>query len=158
MKGNQQKPTGKKQNDFDSVFEKFSKQLPKDYVDQFKRNDNKLQTKDQKVKEALRTGKKVEVINKGTGNKHGQQVNIPKVLDDEGVLEIKEVPKEIASQVAKARAEKKLTQDQLATKISEKASAIKDLEAGQGIYDPKVVEKIERALGVQFTRSWKKSL
>jgi putative transcription factor len=150
-----QKPS-KKQAAFDSAFDKFAKQLPKEYVDQFKKPDIKRETKEQKVKEAMRSGKKVEVVNKSTGNKaHPVNVNISKVLDDEGVLEIKEVPKEIASQVAKIRAEKKLTQEQLATKISEKTIVVKDLEAATGVYDPKVVEKIEKALGVKFDRPWK---
>ena len=33
---------------------------------------------------------------------------------------------------------------------------IKDLENGTGVYKPKIVEKIEKALNVKFERSWKK--
>jgi putative transcription factor len=147
----------KKQNDFDSAFEKFAKQLPKEYTDQFKKNENKGPSKEAKVKEAMRTGGKIEVVAKSSGNKaHPQNLNIPKILEDEHPIEIKEVPREIATQVSKVRLERKLTQDQLATKISEKVSVIKDLEAAQGKYDPKVVEKIEKILGVKFDRPWKK--
>ena len=147
----------KKQNDFDAAFEKFSKQLPKDYTDQFKKNENKGPSKEAKVKEAMRTGGKIEVVAKSSGNKaHPLTLNVGKILDDEHIIEIKEVPREIANQVAKIRLEKKLTQEQLATKICERSSVVKDLEAAQGKYDPKVVEKIEKAFGVKFDRSWKK--
>ena len=153
-----QKPS-KKQNDFDSIFDKYASKLPKDYKDQFKKPDLTGPTQKQKLNDALRTGKKVEVIHKQTGNKaHPLNLNISKVLSDEGVLEIKEVPKEIASQVAKYRLETNLTQEQLAKKVMEKTSVINDIERAQGVYDPKVIEKIERALGVKFDRSWKKSL
>ncbi len=154
-KGNQS--ANKKQNDFDAAFEKFSKQLPKDYTDQFKKNENKGPSKEAKVKEAMRTGGKIEVVAKSSGNKaHPLTLNVGKILDDEHIIEIKEVPREIANQVAKLRLEKKLTQEQLATKICERSSVVKDLEAAQGKYDPKVVEKIEKAFGVKFDRSWKK--
>jgi ribosome-binding protein aMBF1 (putative translation factor) len=147
----------KKQSNFDSVFDKFASKLSKEYKDQFKKPELVGKSEKQKVNDALRSGKKIEVIQKSTGNKaHALNLNIPKVLSDEGVLEVKEVPKEIASQVSRARAEHKLTQEQLAKKISEKVSVIHDLERAEGIYDPKIVEKIERALNVKFDRSWKK--
>lgn len=157
MKSNTQANTSKKQNAFDEAFAKFANKLPKDYVDQFKRPETKGPTKDQKIKQAMKMGKKVEVVAKSTGNKaHPQNLNIGKLLDDTEVIEIKEVPKVIATQVAQARAEKKLTQEQLAAKIMEQASVVKNLERCEGAYDPKVVEKIEKALGVKFDRPWKK--
>ena len=70
--------------------------------------------------------------------------------------EDKEVPKEIAKQVQQAGNEHKLTQDQLAKKVQENVSAIRDLENATGVYNPKIVEKIEKALNVKFERSWKK--
>ena len=149
--------SSKKQNDFDSAFEKYAKTLSKEYKDQFKKPELSGASKKQKVNEALRTGKRVDVIHKQTGNKaHALNLNIPKVLSDEGVLEIKEVPKEIATQVSKFRLEKNLTQEQLAKKVNERACVINDIERAEGVYDPKVIEKIEKALGVKFDRSWKK--
>ena len=71
-------------------------------------------------------------------------------------MEIKTVPKEIATQVAQARADAKLTQEELAKKVSENVAFIRDLEKGEGVYKPKIVEKIEKALNVKFERSWKK--
>jgi putative transcription factor len=152
------KNTGdKKKADFDSVFEKYSKTLSDDYKGQFKRPEISQKSAKQKVNDALRSGKKVEVVQKSAGNKaHAKNLNIPQILDDAHVLEVKEVPKEIATQVLQARAKHKLTQEQLAKKISEKASLIVDLEKGEGVYDPTLVVKIEKALGERFTRSWKK--
>ena len=97
---------------------------------------------------------KYDVVQKSTTNKKSQVNNVGKLLNED--IEIKEVPKEIATQVQQARNEKKLTQDQLAKKVQENVSVIKDLESATGVYNPKVVEKIERALNVKFDRSWKK--
>jgi ribosome-binding protein aMBF1 (putative translation factor) len=148
---------GKKAAAFDSAFEKYAKTLSKDYVEQFKRPEFKQKSDKQKVNDAFRSGKNVEIVQKSTGNKaHAKNLNIPQILDDEHVLEIKEVPKEIATQVAKARAKHNLTQEQLAKKISEKTSLVVELEKGDGVYDPEIVVKIEKALNEKFTRSWKK--
>ena len=111
-------------------------------------------TAQQKISQAQRKGQKYDVEKKATTNKKSQVSNVGKLLDEN--LEIKEVPKEISVQVQKARTENKLTQEQLAKKIQEKVSALKDLESGTGVYDPKIVEKIEKALNVKFERSWKK--
>jgi ribosome-binding protein aMBF1 (putative translation factor) len=49
-----------------------------------------------------------------------------------------------------------LTQEELAKKVSENVAFIRDLEKGEGVYKPKIVEKIEKVLNVKFERSWKK--
>ena len=112
-------------------------------------------TTQQKVSQAQRAGVKYEVVQKNTTNKKSYVNNVGKLLNDEN-LEIKTVPKEIATQVSKARSDAKLTQDELAKKVQEKVSLIKDLENATGVYYPKIVEKIERVLNVKFERSWKK--
>jgi ribosome-binding protein aMBF1 (putative translation factor) len=160
MKGRSNKPAGvsKKQQDFEAAFAKYSNKLPSEYVAQFKKNEPKGPSKDVKIKEATRMGKKVEYVQKSTGNKaHAQNLNVGKILDDTNVLEIKEVPKEIADQVKKIRGERKLSQEELGKKINEQASVIRDLENAEGQYDPKVVEKIEKFFTVKFDRSWKKT-
>ena len=96
-----------------------------------------------------------EVVQKNTTNKKSYVNNVGKLLNDEN-LEIKTVPKEIATQVAQARADAKLTQEELAKKVSENVAFIRDLEKGEGVYKPKIVEKIEKVLNVKFERSWKK--
>jgi len=156
QKGNpKQGGTSKKQAEFDSVFEKFAKQLPKEYTQQFKKTENKVATEKVKMREAQRTGK-IEHVVKTAGNKHGEAVNVAKLLEDDGIIEIRETPKEIAQQVARFRAEKNLTRDQLAKKISEPVSDLNDLENCVGAYKPNLVSKIEKALGVKIDRPWKK--
>jgi putative transcription factor len=147
----------KKQDDFDAAFAKFAGKLGKDYTDQFKRPEQKGPSKDVKIKEAIKMGKKVEVVSKATGNKaHQQPLNVAKLLEDEHPLEVKTYPKEIASQVAQIRIEKKLTQEQLATKINEKVIVIKELEGATGKFDANVISKIEKNLNVKIERPWKK--
>ena len=149
-KGNQQN-AGK----FDAAFDKFSSMLPKDYKDQFKKPDYAQSNKKEAVKDSLRKGNAV-IVTKQAGNKQGKDVNIAKLMDPEKDIEIKTVPKEISDQVKQARAAAEKTQDQLAKMCDAKVHAIKDLENGEGAYDPKLVTKIETVLKVKFTRSWKK--
>ena len=97
---------------------------------------------------------KYDVVQKSTTNKKNLVTNVGKLLNED--IDIKEVPKEIATQVQLAWSEHKLTQVQLDKKINENVSVVKDLENATGQYNPKVVEKIEKALNVKFERSWKK--
>lgn len=155
-KGNNNKDTGtnKKQDEFDAVFAKFANQLPKEYTQQFKRPESTAAAKQVKMRTAQRQGK-VEVVQKAATNKKNEVANIGKLLEDDGVIEIKTTPKEIAQQVAKYRQEHKLTQDQLAKKISEPLQDINDLENCVGPYKPNLVSKIEKSLGVKIDRPWK---
>ena len=141
----------KEQKMLDKKFEKYAAMLPQSYKDQFKR-EVKKPTQKQKVNEAIRQGRKTETVQKGQGNKNDYVQNVGKLLNED--IEIKEVPREIAIQVARARNEKKLTQEQLANKVQENLAAIKDLENAEGAYNPKLVEKIEKILQVKFERSW----
>ncbi len=143
----------KEQKMLDKKFEKYAAMLPQSYKDQFK-HEVKKPTQKQKVNEAIRQGRKTETVQKGQGNKNDYVQNVGKLLNED--VEIKEVPREIAIQVARARNEKKLTQEQLANKVQENLAAIKDLENAEGAYNPKLVEKIEKFLQVKFERSWKK--
>ena len=143
----------KEQKMLDKKFEKYAAMLPQSYKDQFK-HEVKKPTQKQKVNEAIRQGRKTETVQKGQGNKNDYVQNVGKLLNED--VEIKEVPREIAIQVARARNEKKLTQEQLANKVQENLAAIKDLENAEGAYNPKLVEKIEKLLQVKFERSWKK--
>ena len=75
----------------------------------------KTQTTQQKVTKAQRSGVQYDVVQKNTTNKKSYVSNVGKLLNDEN-LEIKTVPKEIATQVAQARADAKMTQEELAKK------------------------------------------
>jgi putative transcription factor len=148
-----QEATSQKNSAFETAFSKAASSLPKEYKDQFKKVDYKNKTNDQKVKDAMRQGKGVEIVSKGVKNSAHGNINIGKALNsDEGP---KTVPTEIANQIKKARAEKNLTQEQLSKLAMEKLSVIKDFENAEGVYDPNICFKIEKALGAKFTRSWK---
>ena len=144
----------KAQLEYEKKFNKIAQKLHGNQANQPKPKGPKGPTAQQKVSHAQRNGLKYEVVQKGSSNKKNEVTNVGKLLNEE--VEIKEVPKEIAKQVQQARNEHKLTQEQLAKKVQENVSAIKDLENAAGVYNPKIVEKIERALNVKFERSWKK--
>ena len=145
----------KAQREYEKKFDKIAQKLHGNQANQpAQKKTTKAQTTQQKVSKDQRDGVKYDVVQKATTNKKSQVQNVGKLLNED--VEIKEVPKEIATQIQKARNEHKLTQDQLAKKVQENLSVIKDLENANGQYNPKVVEKIERALNVKFERSWKK--
>lgn len=135
--------------DIDALYAKYAAMVP-----QLPDDKKKTMTHAQKVKNVQRTGGKVEVVAKATSNKKSEVSNVGKLLNED--IELKTVPREISIQVQQIRNEKKLSQDQLAKKICENVIEIKNLENGDGVYNPKVVSKIERIFGVKFTRSWKK--
>ena len=145
----------KAQLEYEKKFAKAAQKLHGNKVNQEpKKPATKGPNTQQKISKAQRDGVKYDVVQKNTTNKKSQISNVGKLLNED--IEIKEVPKEIAVQVQKARNEHKLTQDQLAKKVQENVSVIRDLENATGVYNPKVVEKIERSLNVKFERSWKK--
>ena len=51
-----------------------------------------------------------------------------------------------------ARVKKEWTQAQLAKAINEKAGLILDIESGTAIYNPDVINRMEKALGCQIPR------
>ena len=144
----------KAQIEYEKKFNKISQKLYGNQPPQEKKKPAKPASNQQKVAKAQRQGVKYDVVQKSTTNKKSQVTNVGKLLNED--IDIKEVPKEIATQIQQARNEHKLTQEQLAKKIQENVSVVRDLESATGQYNPKVVEKIERALNVKFERSWKK--
>ena len=150
------KKKSKAELEYEKKFAKFRNQMYGGKPPQGKPQNQKSKgtTAQQKISKAQRSGLEVEVVQKNTTNKKSYVSNVGKLLNED--VEIKTIPKEIATQVAQARTEAKLTQEQLAKKIQEKVSFIKELESANGVYNPKIVEKIERALNVKFERSWKK--
>ena len=150
------KKKSKAELEYEKKFAKFRNQMYGGKPPQGKptQNQKKGSTAQQKISKAQRSGLEVEVVQKNTTNKKSYVSNVGKLLNED--VEIKTIPKEIATQVAQARTEAKITQEQLAKKIQEKVSFIKELESANGVYNPKIVEKIEKVLNVKFERSWKK--
>ena len=54
--------------------------------------------------------------------------------------------------ISKTRLEKKMTQAQLANLINEKKEIINKYECGQAIIDPKIINKINRALKINIKK------
>ena len=144
----------KAQKEYEKKFNKIAQKLHGNQPQTTQKKTTKAPTTQQKVNLAQRAGVKYDVVQKSTTNKKSQVSNVVKLLDEEA--DFKTVPKEIATQVQQARTEKKMTQEELAKKVQENVRVIKDLESATGVYDPKVVVKIEKALNVKFERSWKK--
>ena len=144
----------KAQKEYEKKFNKIAQKLHGNQPQTTQKKTTKAPTTQQKVNLAQRAGVKYDVVQKSTTNKKSQVSKVGKLLDEEA--DFKTVPKEIATQVQQARTEKKMTQEELAKKVQENVRVIKDLESATGVYDPKVVVKIEKALNVKFERSWKK--
>lgn len=49
-----------------------------------------------------------------------------------------------------ARAERKLSQKEVAQKINEKPSVLQDYESGKAVPNPQILGKLERLLGVKL--------
>jgi ribosome-binding protein aMBF1 (putative translation factor) len=64
--------------------------------------------------------------------------------DPETIQKPKTWPQNIRSNVQKLRQLHKLTQEQLAKKLNIQPSVIKNIENGQGMYDGKIVHKINQ--------------
>lgn len=151
------KKLSEREKNFEAAFNKYLSIVPKDYFDSFKKVEYaKLasQKQDKLVKERndLRNGN-VNVYIKSTTNK--QISNLAQALNPERDVVIKDIPKEISTQVQQARKQANLSQEELARHTEVKVSLIRDLEAGVGAYDAQLVAKIEAHLKLQFTRSWK---
>lgn len=102
----------------------------------------------------LRKHNKARPIDAPTETKPKQKapstlVSIKKLDDNQEVFHHKLVSKEVANEIMKTRIEKKLTQADLARSINEQTAVIQEIETGKAIYNPNVLNKIHRVLGIQ---------
>jgi putative transcription factor len=81
-------------------------------------------------------------------NPEGQRLTKLDATDD--VVPTKKLDPAVGRAIQLARAEKKLTQKDLATKINEKPQVINDYEAGRALPNQQLLGKMERALGVKL--------
>eukprot|EP01088_Endostelium_zonatum_P021386 TRINITY_DN83_c2_g1_i2.p1 TRINITY_DN83_c2_g1~~TRINITY_DN83_c2_g1_i2.p1 ORF type:complete len:146 (-),score=57.45 TRINITY_DN83_c2_g1_i2:537-974(-) len=92
----------------------------------------------------------------GGGNKAKPTTDLRKLekqsgLDeDESSVNLKVISREVAQAIQKGRSEKKLTQTQLAQKINERESVVKDYERCIGTPNQQILAKMERALGIKL--------
>lgn len=69
--------------------------------------------------------------------------------DNDEVIKIKKVSKEISNTIINARIFKKLTRKQLANQLNLKEDVITNIETGKAIYDGVLIAKIKKHLGVK---------
>lgn len=76
-------------------------------------------------------------------------VNIKKLDENQEDFHHKHVPKDLACEIIRKRVEKNLTQAQLAKSINEQTAVIQEIESGKAIYNPNILNKVYRVLGIQ---------
>ena len=107
------------------------------------------------LNQALRQGGQVDTVNKDHSKRAKSVLPVPinKLEDNEREdFHHKTLPSETKVAIAKARAAKKWSQDDLARQINEPVRTIKDYENGKAIPHPQVLNKMSRALGVKLKR------
>jgi ribosome-binding protein aMBF1 (putative translation factor) len=72
-----------------------------------------------------------------------------KVNENDEVIQIKKVPKEISQLITNARIAKKLSRKDLANQLNFKQDIIDDIETGKAIYNGSQIAKIKRQLGIK---------
>ena len=72
-----------------------------------------------------------------------------KLDENDNVVTIKYVPKEISQLIVNARNLKKITRKQLATQLNLKEDIITSIENGKAIYDGNLIAKIKKMLNVK---------
>jgi len=122
----------------------------------FKKKQSKPANPQKAVEEARKEGKDIETVKKfNAGTNHQQrQTNALKVEreveEGESSLSFEKVSLSLAKTIQQARQTKGLTQKELGTKISEKASVINDYESGRAVPSQQILIKLERELGVKL--------
>jgi ribosome-binding protein aMBF1 (putative translation factor) len=72
-----------------------------------------------------------------------------KINENDEVIQIKKVPKEISQLITNARIAKKLSRKDLANQLNFKQDIIDDIETGKAIYNGNQIAKIKKYLGVK---------
>jgi len=72
-----------------------------------------------------------------------------KIDENDEVIQIKKVPREISQLITNARIAKKLSRKDLANQLNLKQDIIDDIETGKAIYNGNQIAKIKKHLGVK---------
>ena len=91
--------------------------------------------------------KNTKVLNSKKPNSNTANINARK-LDEADIPVLKYVPKNIAKEIQQARTLKKMSQQDLATRLSVKKNIINDLETGKILNDKQFISKVKRVLGL----------
>ncbi|KAI3636513.1 hypothetical protein MIR68_002051 [Amoeboaphelidium protococcarum] len=117
-------------------------------------NAPKTATSASQINAARRDGAVLAVEKKMTaGNKPknmGTDLNAAKLDRETEELTVKTVGMEVGKAIAQARADKGMTQKDLAVKINEKQQVIQEYENGKAVPNQQILAKMERNLGVKL--------
>ena len=102
--------------------------------------------KNPKAKKSLVQKKKV--VKSNLNSNSITNVNAKK-LDDAEDVKLQHIPKSIGKQIQQARNAQKITQQDLANRLSVKKSIINDLESGKMLKNNQFVNKVKRALNLK---------
>jgi putative transcription factor len=105
------------------------------------------------MSEAMRRGQDVESLRRQSGNAQHDGPNIRRLAEETDVPQVVTVGHEFGQMMMKARMEMNLKQQDLALRINEKQTVVKDYESGKAVPNPSVILKIERALNVHLPRN-----
>jgi len=111
----------------------------------------KNESSKQQITRLQRTGSGLITTNKTSGNK--QKVNVVdssklrKIENEEDTFKIEKVPLSISKKMAQLRCEKKLSQKDLAMKLSLDVKIIQEYENGKAIPNGNLINKLEKILG-----------
>jgi len=82
----------------------------------------------------------------------GAVVNPKKLEDADATEHLPQISTDLKQQIARARQDKGWTQKELAAKINERVTLVADYEAGRGLPDQKIINKMSKALGVTLKK------
>ena len=111
----------------------------------FKKNPSQLSKADAKRKGLTKTVKRT-----------ADNSQLHKVENETETFKIDKVDLNVGKQIQQARCAKKMTQKQLAQAINCQASVITELESGKAKYNPAIINKVKRALGISIKNKKKK--
>lgn len=109
---------------------------------------NKRQLKDNGSTKSSLTNPNINVEKKGGNREIGSR--LAKLDNAEEAEKIETVSLSLSQKIQQGRAAKGMKQKDLATKINVKPQIIGDYESGRAIPDNKILDKIERALGIKL--------
>ncbi|KAK9148927.1 hypothetical protein Scep_007684 [Stephania cephalantha] len=137
---------------------KFAGQLTQDWEPVVLRKQTKAKAQDLRdakaVNQALRTGAPVQTVRKAEAGSNKKApapaVSARKLVEAEEAAALGRVGAEVRQAIQKARAEKKMSQAELAKQINERPQVVQEYESGKAVPNQAVLAKMERVLGVKL--------
>ena len=114
----------------------------------FKKKQSTTLTNDDMRRSNYKT--KQRVTSNSNNNHNGQKLY--KLENETESFEVKKVSRSLSKQIQQARLSNKITQKELAQRINVSSKIINDYESGKAIPNNTVKMKIQRCLGVNFSK------